>query len=227
MIKEIIKDRDLILDVNNYDIILLASNILCTMGRGLLYKISINFPDVKIGNLMTKYGDIKKLGNVKVVELNNKLFCLCFISKGNFGINRYKDCVDYDALKSCLSLINNNFKDKRIACTILGHDELECCGDKEKIIEIIDNELIDNEIYLYDYKQIDYQIEDREEWKKVKNVLEEKGYEEYRKEKIKYLWRRTFGIYKEMPNNLSYNELKCIIDKEKEKRKEKIKNIVK
>ena len=60
MIKEIIKDRDLILDVNDYDIILLASNILCTMGRGLLYKISINFPDVKIANLMTKYEKIKK-----------------------------------------------------------------------------------------------------------------------------------------------------------------------
>ena len=80
MIKEIIKDRDLILDVKGYDVILIASNILCTMGSGFQYKIGVNFPDVKIANLMTKYGDIKKLGSVKVCVVDGISFCLCYIS---------------------------------------------------------------------------------------------------------------------------------------------------
>lgn len=227
MIKKIIKDKDLILDVKEYDVILIASNILCTMGCGFQYKIGVNFPDVKIANLMTRYGDIKKLGSVKVCVVDNIAFCLCFISKGNFGTKRFADSIDYNALESCLSLINENFKNKRIACTMMGCDVLECCGERDKVYNLLENKLIDCEVYIYDYIQYSYRKEEQEEWERIKTILDTDGYETYKKEKIKFLWKRTFGIYTEIPMDKSYNELKEIINIEKQKRKERIENIIK
>lgn len=230
MIKEIIKDRDLILDVKEYDVILIASNILCTMGCGFQYKIGVNFPDVKIANLMTKYGDIKKLGTVQACVVDNIVFCLCYISKGNFGAKRYVDSIDYDSLKNCLSLVNHNFQGKRVACTMMGCDIFECCGDRNKVLELLSNELKDCDVYVYDYKQKSYREEDQEEWCEIKKILHEKGYDKYKEEKIKYLWRRTFGIYVEMPEypkKKTYSQLIELIEDEKKRRKEIIENIIK
>ena len=226
MIK-IIKDKDLILDVKKYDVILIASNILCSSGVGFQYQIGLNFPQVKYANMKTKYGDIRKLGTCKVSVVDNIAFCLCYISKGSFGIKRYNDNVDYDALKSCLSLVNDNFKGKNIACTILGSDVLEFCGDKEKIKSIFEEKMCDCNVFLYDYEQEDYHDIRYKEWERIKNVLETDGYEKYREEKLKYKWKNTFGIYKPIPDNLSYKEIESIIKKEKKERENYLQNIVK
>ena len=227
MIKEIIKDRDLILDVKEYDVILIASNILCTMGCGFQHKIGVNFPDVKIANLMTRYGDIRKLGTVQACVVDNIVFCLCYISKGNFGTKRYVDSIDYDSLKNCLSLVNHNFQGKRVACTMMGCDIFECCGERDKVFELLSNELKDCDVYVYDYKQESYRKEEQDEWDRIKEVLNTEGYLKFQEEKIKFLWKRTFGIYTEMPKNKSYSQIKDIINIEKKKRKERIENIVK
>lgn len=227
MIKEIIKDGDLILDVKKYDVILIASNILCSNGCGFQYQVSLNFPNVNYANKQTKYGDIRKLGTVKVCIVDKITFCLCYISKGNFGKNRYKDMVDYSALKDCLSLINDNFKDKNIACTVMGRDNLEFCGDENKIMEIIDNTLSDCNVYIYDYKQEDYHDIRNREWKRIKEVFTNEGYERYQEELTKYRWKNTFGIYKPIPNNLSYKEILSLIETEKQERKEYLENIIK
>ena len=227
MIKDVINDVNLLLDIHKYDVILIAANNLCGIGKGFLYDLSINFPIIKYSNLETKYGDVRKLGTVKVTMVDNIAFCLCFISKATFGEYTTKDNLDYNALKSCLSLINENFKSKRIATNLIGCDKLEFCGNKSKVLELIESELKDVDVYLYNYEQTNYIIENNIEWGRIKKVLETDGYEVYRKEKIKYLWERTFGIYKPMPDNLSYSELKKIITNERKKRAEFIKNLIK
>ncbi len=62
MIK-IIKNVDLINDIDKYDVILVGTNTYHTMGNGFQKKIRFKCPESYKLNLTTKYGDKKKLGN--------------------------------------------------------------------------------------------------------------------------------------------------------------------
>ncbi len=81
----IIKDIDLYDHFNEYDIILIGTNIYCSMGQGIQLKVMLNYPYVYDKNLETKYGDMNKLGTIlECTKEGEPTFCLCFIVKGNF-----------------------------------------------------------------------------------------------------------------------------------------------
>ena len=58
----IIKDIDLYDHLNEYDIILIGTNLYYMMSHGIQLKVMLNYPYVYEENLKTKYADREKLG---------------------------------------------------------------------------------------------------------------------------------------------------------------------
>lgn len=212
---EIIKDRDLILDIDKYEVILIGTSVMNALGNGFQHKMAINFPYVNEVNKLTSYGDPRKLGSVKVIpsQDNNPIFCLLYINRGNYRPDLHPDYLDYESLSKCLSLINKHFSDKKIALPILGRSKYEGNGDKEKILDIIKNELQDcKDVTIYDFPQYDYKEMEALEWNKIQTLPLEYRLEE----KKKYYWKQSFGELSAYPeNDMNLKEFKAHI---KEKR---------
>ena len=151
---EVIKDVDLYEHVNEYDVVLLGTNIYMQMAHGIQLQVMLNYPYVYNKNLETKYGDESKLGTI--LECSNEgepTFCLCFIVKGNFRPDLYKDYLLYDSLESCLRFVDIKYKGKRVACPLLGASRFDGNGDKEKIYEIFNKCITNVDLTIYDYEQ--------------------------------------------------------------------------
>ena len=63
----------------------------------------------------TKYDDKNKFGTCLVVpaQYGFPTFVYCFICKSRYRVDKNPDTLDYDALKSCLEIVNKNFVDLR------------------------------------------------------------------------------------------------------------------
>jgi hypothetical protein len=166
MIK-IIKDVDLYDHFDEYDIILIGTNLYCTMSQGIQLKIMLNYPYVYNKNLETKYGDMDKLGTILECKSEGEpTFCLCFITKGfNFRPDLESDYLSYEALEKALKLVNVKYKNKKIACPLLGSSRFDGNGDKGKIMEIFNNTLSNVECTIFDY----FQKSRAEEMKEVRD----------------------------------------------------------
>lgn len=215
----IIKNKPLIYDVNDYDVILIGTSINNALGNGFQHQIKKAFPQVDEANKKTPYGDLRKLGDVHVVNIQ-PIFCLCYINKGRYRPDINPDFLNYDSLESCMKLINENFKGKNIASTILGHSKYEGDGDKEKIMQILETNSNNINLTLYDFEQEDYNHTRTQKWLKVVEAAENSNTEEYRKLKIKYFWEETFGLLKPIPEHLDEKQIKQIIKEYKNNKKE-------
>jgi hypothetical protein len=210
----IIENIPLINDVFKYDVILVGTSINNALGNGFQRQVKINFPVVDDINKTTNYGDIRKLGTVKVVN-TTPVFCLCYINKSKRRPDINPDYLDYISLENCLKLINDNFKGKRIASTILGLSDYEGNGDKNKIMDIFKQNSSDIDLYLYDYQQMDYEQERKDKWFSIVNNINNMSPEEYREQKKRFHWEDKFGIFKPIPENMSEYEIKQLIKKRK------------
>lgn len=210
----IIKDIPLINDVFNYDVILVGTSILNSLGNGFQHQIKINFPIVDKVNKTTNYGDNRKLGTVKVID-STPIFCLCYINKSKRRPDLIPDYLNYEALENCLKLINENFKGKKIASTIMGLSDYEGNGDRNRIMKIFTEYTPDIDIYLYDYTQTDYEQEKKDKWYDIVNQIGKITTDEYRELKKRFHWENAFGIYKPMPENITEYEIKQFIKKMK------------
>ena len=151
----VIKDVDIYDHFSEYDVILIGTNLYCTMSQGIQLKVMLNYHYAFERNLETKYGDIDKLGTVLECKSEGEpTFCLCFITKGyNFRPDKEKDYLSYEALEKCLNLVNILYKGKNIACPLLGSSRFDGNGDKEKIYEIFNRTLKDVNVTIFDYFQ--------------------------------------------------------------------------
>ncbi len=212
---KIIKDKDLIYDIKDYDVVLVGLNIMNTMGNGFQHKVALSFKNVAMCNKETAYGDPRKLGTVHVVrgKPNGPLFALCYISRGRYRPDKVPDTVDYKALADCLDLIKKTFPTSKIATTIMGYSEFEGGGDRDKILGIMKKHLDGMNVYVYDYEQIDYRLEDNLTYKTIKNdyFSGKITKEEYYERKKKYLWERTIGFYTPIPEG-SYSDIKKLLN---------------
>ena len=163
----VIKDEDIYWHFHEYDIILIGTNIYCTMSQGIQLKVMLNYPYVYEKNLETKYGDMDKMGTILECKSENEpTFCLCFIAKGyNFRPDLEKDYLSYDALENALKLVNIKYKGKKIACPLLGSSRFDGNGDKKKILQIFKKTLADVECTVFDY----FQKSRAEEMKEVRD----------------------------------------------------------
>ena len=162
---KIIEGKDLYDEINKYDIILIGTNIYCSMSQGFQRKVMLNYPYVQDMNMETKYGDETKLGTIIECKKNEKpTFVLCYINKGNFRPDLKSDYLSYESLEKCIKLINVLYKGKKIACTVMGASKFDGNGNKEKIIDILSQNSPNLDLYVYDYTQLSRS----EEMKKIR-----------------------------------------------------------
>ncbi len=203
---------NLINHIYDYDVILVGTGIYNALGNGFQRDIRLVHPSIDNANKGTLYGDKKKLGTVTVVDEKNIIICLCYVNRGRFRPDLNPEYVDYNAVQRCLELIKENFKGKRIGTTLLGCDFYEGDGNEDKLKQIFEDVFTDVDIDVYLFDQEDYKERRNKKWGYIKTLV---GTGEYRKEKKKYIWEETFGIYKPMPD-VSENEIKKIIKEYKE-----------
>lgn len=190
----IVKDKPLIEDVFNYDIIIVGTGIHNTLGNGFQHDIKINFPFVEDALKKTPYADKRKLGTVTVVK-STPLYCLGFIHSGGYRKDLNPVYLDYQALNDVLHLIDNNFKNKRIASSFIGCSEFDGNGDKERVLDMFNNLTGENEYFLYDYEQRDYREVNNEKWSEIIAQVGKISHEELRKLKDEYIKIRKYGIW--------------------------------
>jgi hypothetical protein len=190
----IVKDKPLIEDVFNYDIIIVGTGIHNTLGNGFQHDIKINFPFVEDALKKTPYADKRKLGTVTVVK-STPLYCLGFIHSGGYRKDLNPVYLDYQALNDVLHLIDNNFKNKRIASSFIGCSQFDGNGDKERVLDMFNSLTGENEYFLYDYEQRDYREVNNEKWSEITAQVGKISHEELRKLKDEYIKIRKYGIW--------------------------------
>lgn len=190
----IVKDKPLIEDVFNYDIIIVGTGIHNTLGNGFQHDIKINFPFVEDALKKTPYADKRKLGTVTVVK-STPLYCLGFIHSGGYRKDLNPVYLDYQALNDVLHLIDNNFKNKRIASSFIGCSQFDGNGDKERVLDMFNSLTGENEYFLYDYEQRDYREVNNKKWAEIIAQVGKVSHEELRKLKDEYIKIRKYGIW--------------------------------
>lgn len=168
----IVKDIDLYDHFDEYDVILIGTNLYCTMSQGIQLKVMLNYPYVYDRNLETKYGDRDKLGTILECKSEGEpTFCLCFITEGyNFRPDIIKDYLSYDALEKTLKLVNIKYKGFKIASTLLGTSRFDGNGDRDRIIDIFNSCLTNVDCTVFDYFQKSREEEIKEMWEKEEAV---------------------------------------------------------
>ena len=189
-----IKDKPLLADIFDYDIIIVGTGIHNSLGNGFQHDIKINFPFVEDALKKTPYADKRKLGTVTVVK-STPLYCLGFIHSGGYRKDLNPVYLNYEALNDALHLIDNNFKNKRIASSFIGCSQFDGNGDKERVLEIFNNLSGENEYFLYDYEQRDYREVNNEKWAEIIAQVGKIPHEELRKLKNEYIKIRKYGIW--------------------------------
>ena len=222
MVKKIFIGDNLIDDIQKYDVILIGTSIKNSLSNGFQHDIATNFSKVDEINRKTKYDDPQKLGTCEVVSSYVKdgfpIFVICYITKGRYRPDIKPDALDYNALRSCLLLVNKNFKGKKVGTTLLGAEKYEGGGDSKEIYKIIDETCNDIELYIYDFVQKDFRKRRTEEYRRIGNERKNKliSREEYEEQMKKFLWVENFGnFFNPIPSDKSLYEIKKIIKNSK------------
>lgn len=179
---EIKKDIDIMTDITPSSIVLVGTNTYCTMGNGLQREIALEYPHADIENKKTKYGDFSKLGSILPCdEEGEPTIILCYIYKGYEKKKSDDDFLDYEALTRCLKLVNTRFQGKTIISPILGCSRFDGNGNKESVLEIMQKELCDCDVVVYDYLQKSREEKMRETRLKELEILDKEGREAFYK----------------------------------------------
>lgn len=181
MIK-IIKDQDLIWNTDKYDVILVGTSIYNLLTQGFQSKLRLKYPYIVEANNSTPYADKRKYGKRLTIQ-GTPIISLMYIC----GYPHSKrDFLNYDALAHCLATANGEFKGMKVATTMLGTSLFDGNGDKEKCIQIIEENTKDLDLTVYDFPQFNRRQEiamvcskwneyaKRGEWKKWKELKEHK-----------------------------------------------------
>lgn len=150
----LIKDIDPIYLTEQYDVILVGTNIFCSLGNGFQSKMKYKYPDIEKINLKTGYGDYRKLGKritipghkEKGIPSISLLYICGYPNKNHVSI-------DYDALINALSTSNAHFNGKKVMTTVLGGTIFDGNGDKDKVLLIIEKYTPNLDLDVYDYEQ--------------------------------------------------------------------------
>lgn len=177
----IVKDEDIMGHINDHDIILIGTNVYCTLSQGVQREIALNYPYVREMNFQTKYGDENKLGTILECKvINEPIISLLYICRG-YPCKKVNgnDYLSYESLEKCLKLINVKYKGLDIGCPLLGCSRFDGNGDKEKVIKIFEKYLTNVNVTIYDYYQMSREEKQISTLKKEMEV-KSKDYSAYR-----------------------------------------------
>lgn len=186
MIKEIIKDKELIYDTEKYDVILVGTSIYCMLTGGFQSKMRFKYPFLEPANDKTPYGDRRKLGTRLTFNDSKPIISLMYIC--NYP-RRNRVSIDYDAFEKCLLSANGEFSGLSVATTMIGMSNFDGNGDIEKCIELINKNTPNIDITLYDYQQksrIEEQMDYLNKIYKIRKTDKELHKKLYQKRKTKF-----------------------------------------
>lgn len=163
---KIVKDKDPIWDVDDFDVLLVGTSIYNQLGGGFQSKVRYKYPIIEEKNNGTKYADMSKMGTRLTVygEPTISLLYMCGYQRPNV------DTVDYEAFERCLKTANAEFKGKNVISTIIGSSQFDGNGDKEKCLKLIEENTKDLNLVVYDYLQLKRQDEIKEQRKYLRSL---------------------------------------------------------
>lgn len=178
----IVKDKDLIWDTDNYDVILVGTSIYNLLTQGFQSKLTMKYPYIVDVNNSTPYADKRKYGKRLTIQ-GTPIISLMYIC----GYPHSKrDYLNYEALEHCLATANAEFKGKNVATTILGTSLFDGNGDRERCMKIIEENTDKLNLTVYDFPQYNRRKEiamvcskwneyaERGEWRKWKELKNHK-----------------------------------------------------
>ena len=147
--------KDAIFHTDDYDVVLVGTNIYDMLTNGFQSKIRFKYPYVDEANMETGYGDTRKLGK-RLTVAGEPTISLMYIA--NYP-NRKRVTIDYEALEHAMTTANSEFIGKRVMTTVLGCSPFDGNGDRGKVLEIIGRHCDKMDLTVYDYEQTDRQKE--------------------------------------------------------------------
>jgi len=130
-----------------FDLIVHGCNCFCTMGAGIAKGIMLTFPEAYKADKETEKGNKEKLGICTFAEINGLVVVNAYTQ---FDYRGRGVKVDYEAVRSCMKWIKQNFPGKRIGVPKIGAGLAG--GDWNRISLIIDEELSNEDVTLVEYK---------------------------------------------------------------------------
>lgn len=134
-----------------FDVIVHGCNCQCTMGAGIAKSIKSLFPEAYEADCQTKKGDREKLGTISqasVVRDGIKLTIVNAYTQFQWRGPGVK--ADYNAIRSAMRAIKNEFTGQRIGYPLIGAGLAG--GDWSIIEEIINEELVGENHTLVEYR---------------------------------------------------------------------------
>lgn len=134
-----------------FDLIVHGCNCFCTMGAGIAKGIKSEFFEAFDADQATLKGSKEKLGTCSFAKIEREGINLIVVNAyTQFDYGGHGVKVDYDAIRSCMKWIKDNFEGKRIGFPKIGAGLAG--GDWERISQIIDKELAGEDVTLVEYK---------------------------------------------------------------------------
>lgn len=184
------KNKDLIWETDNYDVILVGTSIYCMLSNGFQGKMNLKYPFLEEDNNKTSYGNLNKLGTRITIERENSpIISLMYICKHP---HKTREFISYDALERCLRTAMAEFKGKKIATTLLGCSVFDGNGDRDKILGIMEDCTKGYSLDVYDYKQLDKNDEIELIKRKIISTKDTNP------EKYQEMWNKREEIFKQM-----------------------------
>ncbi len=146
----VIKNEDAIWHVEDYDIVLLGTNIYNMLTNGFQGKMGVKYPYLCDAVNKTNYADNRKLGTCLPVSGIPEV-CLMFVCGYP---SKSRNFCDYDAIESCFKYANVKYKGKKCLTTVVGSTRFDGNGDKDRILKIIDENSNNLTLDVYDYEQL-------------------------------------------------------------------------
>lgn len=123
-----------------FDVIIHGCNCQCQMGKGIALSIKTQYPEAYQADRNTETGSRKKLGNYSSVTVRGKNCEFIIVNAyTQFHWHGKDGKADYEAIKSVMRRIKQDFSGKRIAYPLIGAGLAG--GDWSIIRQIIDEQL--------------------------------------------------------------------------------------
>jgi len=137
MVKYIDGDLLKLADEGNFDVIAHGANCFCVMGSGIAVQIKAKYPEAFEADCKTISGDINKLGTITYTETTKPIVVNIYSQYDTKGRREGKVDLDYNALRSGLTVMKEKFSGKRFGIPKIGAGLAG--GDEGRIFEIIED----------------------------------------------------------------------------------------
>lgn len=171
----IIRDKDLIWDTDNFDVVLVGTNTYCLLSDGFQRKMRKKYPYISDANNTTPYADPRKLGKRLTIQ-GKPIISLCYMST----YKSKNEFIDYQALENCIKTANIEFNGLNVVTTVMGSSRFDGNGDRDRIMKILEENSDKMNLTVYDYFQMSRAEENKKQWKYIQS-FKKTDYEKYKK----------------------------------------------